>query len=69
MSNKIGGRRLKQKMSVKHRQELEAKMAAVFAEKIKKLSTELQQTLLDDMVTALENRLNVLNRISEKSPN
>ncbi len=60
---------MKQKMSVKHRQELEAKMAAVFAEKIKKLSTELQQTLLDDMVTALENRLNVLNRISEKSPN
>lgn len=44
-------------------------MAAVFAEKIKELSAELQQTLLDDMVTAFENRLNVLNRISEKSLN
>lgn len=60
---------MKREISFKHRQELEAKLAAVFAEKIKKLSTELQQTLLDDMVTAFENRLNVLNRISEKSPN
>lgn len=60
---------MKQETSLKHRHELEAKMAAVFAEKIKELSAELQQTLLDDMVTAFENRLNVLNRISGKSLN
>jgi hypothetical protein len=47
----------------KSRDELEAKMAAVFGEEIKELSTELQEILLDDMVTAFENRLNVLNRL------
>jgi len=36
-------------------------MAKLFKEKIKCLSTELQGILLDDMVTAFENRLNVLN--------
>ncbi len=60
---------MKQEVSVKDRHELEAKMASVFGERIKKLSTELQQTLLDDMVTAFENRLYVLNRVSKKSPN
>jgi len=42
------------------RKELETKMAAIFGERIKEFSTELQQILLDDMVTAFENRLNVL---------
>ncbi len=46
----------------KERNTLEAKMATVFAEKIKLLSTDLQKILIDDMVTAFENRLNVLNR-------
>ena len=41
---------------------MEEKMAAVFGDNIKGLSTELQQILIDDMVTAFENRLNVLNR-------
>jgi hypothetical protein len=45
----------------KGREELEAKMAKLFKEKIRCLSTELQGILLDDMVTAFENRLNVLN--------
>jgi len=35
-------------------------MATVFSEKLQMLSTELQQILLDDLVTAFENRLNVL---------
>ena len=47
---------------VKSRDELEAKMVAVFDEQIKELSTELQQILIDDMVTAFQNRINVLNR-------
>jgi hypothetical protein len=41
-------------------------MATVFGEKIKELSTELQRILLDDMVTAFENRLKVLNRANVK---
>jgi hypothetical protein len=66
---RIGGYSLKQEITLKGRQELEAKMASVFGEKIKKLSTELQKILLDDMVTAFENRLNVLNRANGKRPN
>jgi hypothetical protein len=50
-----------QQITLKGRKELEAKMATVFGEKIKSLSTELQRILLDDMVTAFENRLKVLN--------
>ncbi len=56
-----------QQSTIKARKELETKMAAVFGEKIKNLSTELQRILLDDMVTAFENRLNVLNRVHLKS--
>jgi len=60
---------LKQEASFKNRKELEARMASVFGEKINKLSTELQKILIDDMVTAFENRLNVLNRATTKSAN
>lgn len=60
---------MKQQVTIKARKELETKMAAVFGEKIKNLSTELQRILLDDMVTAFENRLNVLNRAPPKSGN
>jgi len=57
---------MNQQVTSTNRKELEAKMATVFGEKIKALSTELQKILLDDMVTAFENRLNVLNRASAK---
>jgi len=60
---------VKQQITIKARQELETKMATVFGEKIKNLSTELQRILIDDMVTAFENRLNVLNRAQPKSGN
>ncbi len=53
---------MKTNPSLENRDELEAKMATVFGEKIKELSTELQQILIDDMVTAFENRINVLNK-------
>jgi tRNA C32,U32 (ribose-2'-O)-methylase TrmJ len=56
-----GGKYVKQPIINKDRKELEAKMATLFGENIKGLSTELQEILLDDMVTAFENRLNVLN--------
>ena len=60
---------MKQETTLKDRKELEAKMASVFGERIKKLSTELQKILLDDMVTAFESRLNVLNRANRKGQN
>jgi hypothetical protein len=53
----------------KDRKEIEAKLANVFDEKINDLSTELREILLDDMVTAFENRLNVLNNASRKTAN
>ena len=57
---------MKQQVTHKGRKELEAKMATIFGEKIKGLSTELQEILLDDMITAFENRLNVLNAAQAK---
>ena len=37
-------------------------MATVFSEELQMLSEELQQILLDDLVTAFENRLKVMGR-------
>lgn len=53
----------------KDRKELEAKFANVFDDEINSLSTGLREILLDDMVTAFENRLNVLNNASRKTAN
>jgi hypothetical protein len=53
----------------KDRKQLEAKLADAFQDKINGLSTELRDILLDDMVTAFENRLNVLNTICIKPAN
>ena len=44
------------------RKELEGQMTTVLKVKIEELSTDLQKILVDDMVTAFENRLKVLNR-------
>ncbi|MGA3289446.1 MAG: hypothetical protein ABSD42_04315 [Candidatus Bathyarchaeia archaeon] len=63
-----GGKYLKQ-IAEKDRKELEAKLENVFQEKICQLPRELREILLDDMVTAFENRLNVLNRASRKDDN
>ena len=62
MVNKHGGTSVKENNTGTERNMLEAKMAVVFSERIKALSTDLQKILIDDMVTAFENRLNVLNR-------
>lgn len=53
---------MNQQLEVKGRKELEAKIATVFGEKIKGLSMELREIMLDDMVTAFENRLIVFKR-------
>jgi hypothetical protein len=53
-------------LTLKERRELESKMAKVFNGNIKILSTELQKILLDDLVTAFQNRINVLIRAQTK---
>ena len=53
---------MKHQYGAKNRKEMKLKMATVFSDKIEMLSKELQEILLDDLVTAFENRLNVLNR-------
>jgi len=58
---------LKYKITLKQRKELETKMAKVFKENLKGLSAELQKILLDDLVTAFQNRINVLIRAQERS--
>jgi HD-GYP domain-containing protein (c-di-GMP phosphodiesterase class II) len=63
------GEKCMKHMREKDRKELEAKLANAFQENIDQLPTELREILLDDMVTAFENRLNVLNRASGKAEN
>ena len=57
---------MKRNVTLKQRRDMEARMANVFSENIKELSTELQKILLDDMVTAFQNRMNVLMRAQTK---
>ncbi|MEM3577429.1 MAG: hypothetical protein QXX51_03125 [Candidatus Bathyarchaeia archaeon] len=57
---------MRQSITLKQRKDLEAKMAKVLKENIKGLSAELQKILLDDMVTAFQNRINVLMRAQRK---
>jgi hypothetical protein len=61
-----GGYDLKKMLTSKQRKELEARMAKVFKENVKGLSAELQKILLDDLVTAFQNRINVLMRAQGK---
>lgn len=53
---------MKGQYNSKDRDALKLKMATIFREKIQMFSTELQEMLLDDLVTAFENRAKVLNR-------
>ena len=58
---------MQQNMTLKQREELEAKMTEVFRGNIRTLSTELQKILIDDLVTAFQNRINVLIRVQGKT--
>ncbi|MEM4704406.1 MAG: hypothetical protein QXJ02_04985 [Candidatus Bathyarchaeia archaeon] len=57
---------MKQKMTLKQRKELEAKLSKALKQNTKQLTTELQKILLDDMVTAFQNRINVLMTAQQK---
>jgi len=63
---KNGGKLLKKTLTLKERRELQNKMAKVFKRNIKGLPAELQRILVDDLVTAFQNRMNVLIRAQAK---
>jgi hypothetical protein len=52
-------------ISSKTRRDLQRKMCRVFKHETSRLSAEMQGILMDDMVTAFENRLKVLIRVEE----
>ena len=54
---------MKGQLRTKSRKEIQTKMVTVFGEKLQTLSTDHQTILIDDLVTAFENRLAVLNRV------
>jgi len=53
---------LRQNISFKRRKALARKIGQVLNEDIRMLSNEMQEILLDDLVTAFLNRLDVLSR-------
>jgi hypothetical protein len=57
---------LKKMLTLKQRRELQSKMMKALKENIRGLSTEFQKILVDDLVTAFENRTNVLIRVQQK---
>jgi len=48
------------------RRRIKVKMARVFEEDLIDLSADFQEILLDDLVTAFQNRINVLKRVQAK---
>jgi hypothetical protein len=63
-----GGRLLRQNISPKQRKALATKMVRVFKVDIRMLSKEMQEILVDDLVTAFLNRLNVLTCVKNNDP-
>lgn len=57
---------MKYEFTLQQRRKIKAKMAEVFKENLKGLSTDFQKILLDDLATAFQNRINVLKRVQAK---
>jgi hypothetical protein len=57
---------LKYEFTLQQRRKIKAKMAEVFKENLTGLSTDFQKILLDDLITAFQNRINVLKRVQAK---
>ena len=57
---------MRKDLILKQRREIKAKMAEALKENIKGLSTDFQKILIDDLVTAFQNRINVLMRVQAK---
>jgi hypothetical protein len=60
-----GGRLLRQNISPKHRKALASKIGKALNEDIRILSKEMQEILVDDLVTALFSRLDVLTHVKD----
>jgi hypothetical protein len=58
---------MKKLYSAQNRKKLHKMMLEAFTSEIQTLSPELQYILADDMVTALQNRLQVFQRIQAKT--
>ena len=54
---------MKGQYSSKDKKKLRLKIATVLGENIRMLSVDLQEMLLDDLVTAFENRVKVLSKV------
>ncbi len=50
----------------KQRKQLKTSLRKALATEIQTLSTEMQQILCDDLVTALQNRLNILVKVKPR---
>jgi len=59
----MGRMRMLKQVSTKNRKELRNKMAEVFSDRIKALPLGMQHILLDDLVTAFENRLSMFSQV------
>ncbi|MEM3602796.1 MAG: hypothetical protein QXN87_09020 [Candidatus Bathyarchaeia archaeon] len=57
---------MSKKLTPKERREIKAKMSEALKNNIKGLSTDFQKILIDDLVTAFQNRINVLMRVQAK---
>ena len=58
---------MNKKISTEEKKEITSKLAVAFGKEIKNLSKENQEILLDDMVTAFQNRIAVFNRLNAKN--
>ena len=57
---------MKEKYSLRDRNELKLKFAEVFDANIQVLSSDFRMLLLDDLVTAFENRMKVLSKVKSE---
>ena len=58
---------MKKQKSATSRKELKHKMAVVFRQDIEILPKDFREILVDDLVTALENRLNILTKVNQNT--
>jgi len=58
---------MEKSFSPKNRKKLQKMMLEAFTNEISTLAPELQNILADDMVTAFQNRLDVFQRIQDKT--
>jgi hypothetical protein len=60
-----GGRLLRQNISPKHRKALASKIGKALKEDVRILSKEMQEILVDDLVTAFFSRVDVLTHVKD----